>query len=313
MHKIIWKVFVSGLVASLLLLGGCEDGDDGSAGPAGPAGPTGPAGPVGNNNPAADAGTDQTASEGGTITLSGSGTDSDGSISAYLWAQSAGPMVTLIDPDTPTASFTVPVVDALSELVFQLTVTDDGGKTSTDSMTVTVGSAFAAADGINGGRHYSKFWAEETGFTLANSNLNDQSELDAITTRSDFFRCKQCHGWDRLGREGGYSNRAPKTSRPNVANVNLQAFVETSTNEELFDAIKVGFMPRRDISTDLSTYDPAVDPSIGDMMPDYSQILSDDEIWQIVKFLKEDVQQILIDGSSTCRCSIGVRARFLCG
>ena len=50
--------------------------------------------------------------------------------------------------------------------------------------------AYDAADGVNGGRLYDKFWADETNFTSpvdATINLND------ITDYGDFYRCKQCH------------------------------------------------------------------------------------------------------------------------
>jgi mono/diheme cytochrome c family protein len=286
------QVLTTGLLASLLLLGGCE-GDDGNNGATGPAGA---AGAAGNSPPSADAGAGAAVGQGDTVTLSGTGVDSDGTIATYSWVQTAGSTVTIMNADMATASFVVPFVESAANLVFRLTVTDDGGASATSTVAYAVDSPFETADGINGGRLYSKFWADETGFTVGNSNLRvqsdpralTQSQLDAISSRADFFRCKQCHGWDRLGREGGYSNRAPKTSRPNVADVNLQTFTEMSTIDEIFDAIKNGAVPRRDIDTDLSSYDPAVEPSIGDMMPDYSQILTDEQIWELVKYLKDE-------------------------
>ncbi|PCI63275.1 MAG: hypothetical protein COB35_01390 [Gammaproteobacteria bacterium] len=167
-------------------------------------------------------------------------------------------------------------------------VTDNEGASATDTVTYTIGSKFSLADGINGGRLYSKFWADETGFSLTNSNLQDQTELDGISGKSNFFRCKQCHGWDRLGREGGYSNRAPKTSRPNISPIDLAEHSAEHEIEDLFNDIKFGSAPRRDVIADLSTYDPATNPTVGDQMPKYSQILTDDQIWDIVKFLKEE-------------------------
>lgn len=162
---------------------------------------------------------------------------------------------------------------------------------SVDDSTESVERAFLKvhdADGINGGRLYSRFWADETGFTLENSNLQSQEELDGITFRSDFFRCKQCHGWDRLGREGGYSNRAPNANRPNITNLNLHLVAQSYSAQELFDAIKTGMVTRRDVDIDLSQYDPEVDPTLGDMMPDYSQILTDKQIWDLVAYFKQE-------------------------
>lgn len=158
---------------------------------------------------------------------------------------------------------------------------DTGSSFSSNSM------LYEQADGINGGRLYSKFWAAETGFSLSNSELDNQSQLDNISDHSDFFRCKQCHGWDRLGREGGYSNRAPSTSRPNVSPVNLAWASDVYSTQELFDKIKSG-PARRSVDANLDNYDPNGNNSVGDQMPDYSQILTDEQIWDLVKYLKEE-------------------------
>ena len=241
-----------------------------------------------NAIPVANAGESQSVNGGVNVSLTGSGEDSDGSIVAYLWQQIVGPSVVIADPSLANTSFVAPQLEELTDLIFELTVTDNENGTASNEVVISIGSDFALANGINGGRLYSKFWATETGFDLSNSNLQDQSELDAVTSRSNFFRCKQCHGWDRLGREGGYSNRAPKTSRPNVADFNLAIFSQTATVEEMFNVIKTGSVARRDISTDLSGFDPAGDTSIGDQMPDYSQILTDPQIWDLVNYLKNE-------------------------
>lgn len=90
-----------------------------------------------NAVPVADAGPDQTAEAGATVTLTGSGTDSDGTITSYAWAQTTGPTVTL-DGSGATRTFTAPVTLTGATLGFQLTVTDDDAATDTDTMTVTV-------------------------------------------------------------------------------------------------------------------------------------------------------------------------------
>lgn len=40
--------------------------------------------------------------------------------------------------------------------------------------------------------------------------------LPAGETNSDYVRCKACHGWDRLGTDGGYVRRSRTASRPNA-------------------------------------------------------------------------------------------------
>lgn len=142
---------------------------------------------------------------------------------------------------------------------------------------------FDSADGINGGLMYDKFWTAETGFDQGDPNV---SVFDA---NSDFFRCKQCHAWDRLGNTASYINRAPSTTRPNVSNVNLAAVVQALSPQDLFDAIATGSgAPRRAVSADLSSYDPAVPAStvVGDQMPDFGVILTDEQIWDLVRYLK---------------------------
>jgi len=94
-----------------------------------------------NQAPIANAGADQTVVEGATVTLNGSNsTDADGSIVSYAWTQTGGSTtVTLHNANTATPTFTAPNpgTSALS-LTFQLTVTDDGGFTATDTCVVNV-------------------------------------------------------------------------------------------------------------------------------------------------------------------------------
>jgi len=162
-----------------------------------------------------------------------------------------------------------------------------GGAGHTDSDGTANTETFETADGIKGGQMYSQFWASETGFSLANSKLENQEQLDRIVEHSDFYRCKQCHGWDRLGREGGYSDRAPSATRPNVADLDLARLSESLSETDLFEAIKTGSgIVRRDIAEPVSDYDPEANSTVGDRMPDYGQILTDEQIWNIVKYLK---------------------------
>ena len=93
---------------------------------------------VSNTPPVADAGRDQRVDEDSPVTLSGSGTDSDGTIVGYRWTQTSGTTVMLSGANTQRASFTAPDVVSDEDLVFQLTVTDDDGASGTDTVTVTV-------------------------------------------------------------------------------------------------------------------------------------------------------------------------------
>lgn len=140
-------------------------------------------------------------------------------------------------------------------------------------------AGYTNADGITGGKLYDKFWATETGWNQADPNLATYNGY------ADFFRCKQCHGWDRLGNGGAYISRGPKTTRPNVSSVNLRSVSASRTSQELFDALMKS-TGRRSISADLSTYDPSTNATVGDQMPDFSTILSKDQAWDLVRYMK---------------------------
>ncbi len=94
-----------------------------------------------NLAPQANAGTDQNALVGGTVTLNGtSSSDPDGHLPlAHSWIQTGGPSVVLSNTSSATPSFTAP--DLPTTLSFALTVTDARGKSSNgaDSVTITVG------------------------------------------------------------------------------------------------------------------------------------------------------------------------------
>ncbi|MCW8966051.1 MAG: hypothetical protein OQK82_05105, partial [Candidatus Pacearchaeota archaeon] len=94
-----------------------------------------------NATPTAYAGLDQTVDEQTVVTLTGSASDTDGSIATYAWTQTSGVPVTLTGAATASASFMAPVVlvqDGAQVLSFTLTVTDNEGSVVTDTMTVTV-------------------------------------------------------------------------------------------------------------------------------------------------------------------------------
>jgi hypothetical protein len=93
-----------------------------------------------DNPPVADAGGDQTVTEGDTVTMDGSGsTDEDDGIAGCQWTQTDGMPVELTDPAACQPEFTAPAVGAEeASLSFKLTVTDRGGLQSQDSCAVQV-------------------------------------------------------------------------------------------------------------------------------------------------------------------------------
>jgi hypothetical protein len=106
-----------------------------------------------NGPPVADAGPDQEANPGATVRLDGTGSfDADGAISKYSWVQTSGPAVVLSDSASAQPSFTAPAASNSSLiLVFELAVTDDLGRQSTDYSTVTVVPPGKTPDSGGGG------------------------------------------------------------------------------------------------------------------------------------------------------------------
>jgi predicted esterase len=98
-----------------------------------------------NYLPSAAAGADKSYSSTTTIYLSGSGSDSDGTISAYRWTKISGPSATITNPSSESTSVTV----GSGTYIFRLTVTDNGGATDSDYIKVTVGSASTSTTTTN--------------------------------------------------------------------------------------------------------------------------------------------------------------------
>lgn len=91
-----------------------------------------------NAVPAANAGPDQSAARLSVVYLNGTGStdpDSDG-IASYHWVQTGGTAVTLINANSAIAYFFAPF--DTGPLTFELTVTDPGALSSSDSCTITV-------------------------------------------------------------------------------------------------------------------------------------------------------------------------------
>ena len=90
-----------------------------------------------NQPPVADAGPDVIlVLPNNSVTLTGSGTDPDGTITKYAWAQVSGPSSsTISNPSTPQTTMSNLVAGVY---VFKLTVTDNNGATDLNQMQLTV-------------------------------------------------------------------------------------------------------------------------------------------------------------------------------
>ena len=99
-----------------------------------------------NQTPTANAGADQSIILPiDFVTFSGTGTDPDGSISAFEWSQVSGPAAGIT---SPTAAVTAITKLSQGTYVFQLKVTDNRGAIATDQIQVTVGSAIPSSQPV---------------------------------------------------------------------------------------------------------------------------------------------------------------------
>lgn len=132
-----------------------------------------------------------------------------------------------------------------------------------------VPATYQAADGIAGGAAYAKWWTTGAG------GAGDEPDT---TAAADFYRCKACHAWDGLGNAGSYGDRTGqstgKATRPDVAATNLRSTAVSATHQELYDLIY---------------HDGArVIDAADNTHPDYSELLTSEQVWSIVKFMKEE-------------------------
>ena len=96
-----------------------------------------------NQPPTANAGTNQTIQlPSSSTTLTGSGSDPDGSVSSYAWTQVSGPSNSTIASPNSTSTAVSGLVQGI--YVYRLSVTDNSGAVSTASVQVTVNGATVA-------------------------------------------------------------------------------------------------------------------------------------------------------------------------
>ncbi|MEO1171429.1 MAG: hypothetical protein AAFX94_05170, partial [Myxococcota bacterium] len=91
--------------------------------------------------PTALASVPEAVSVGDPVELTGLGMDEDGVIAVHEWRQLSGPVASLMDADSATATFVAPSVLRSEELAFSYTVTDDDGLSGVTVVVVRVSPA----------------------------------------------------------------------------------------------------------------------------------------------------------------------------
>ena len=106
--------------------------------------------PPANQPPSASAGSNQTITLPiNLVTLTGSGTDNDGTIVSYSWVKKSGPNAVIT---TPTLAITTITALTAGTYLFELTVKDNVGATATSTITIIVNSAINQAPTANAGQ-----------------------------------------------------------------------------------------------------------------------------------------------------------------
>jgi len=127
------------------------------------------------------------------------------------------------------------------------------------------------ADIMDGGQLYDKWWKVNGG--TEPSVTWDLYPSTSAKSGGDTWRCKECHGWDYIGDEGRYASGSHYTGIEGVSHG------EDHEASEIFDAIK----------DEGGTHD-------------LSAVLSDDDILNLTKFIKEglvDMSLYMTDGVAT--------------
>lgn len=101
-----------------------------------------------NQAPTANAGSNRTVAVNDDVTITGSGSDSDGSIVNWSWTQVSGTIVSLSGANTQQVSFKAP--GAATTIRLRLTVTDDDGAMDGDDVLITVEAPDSGGGGGGG-------------------------------------------------------------------------------------------------------------------------------------------------------------------
>ncbi|MDP2984015.1 MAG: c-type cytochrome [Candidatus Latescibacter sp.] len=129
-------------------------------------------------------------------------------------------------------------------------------------------AAYTSAKPYLGGAAYNEWWTTDSGGSGALT----------ITVSSDFARCKACHAWDGLGNAASYANRKGQSTgtstRPDVSSINLRSTIASTSLSQLYTLIEHSWgRPMNAASNE---------------MPNYKSNLSVEQIWNLVKFMKEE-------------------------
>ncbi|MBC7949824.1 MAG: heparin lyase I family protein [Chitinophagaceae bacterium] len=143
------------------------------------------------------------------VTLTGTASDPDGTISSYAWTKTSGPAATIGSPSS--VSTTVSGLTA-GTYVFNLRVTDNGGLTANSSVTVTV----AAASGTNQ-NPVSNAGPDKAVTLPTNSTTLTGSATDDVQVASYY--------WEKVSGPSGGAITSPTSATTTITGLNVGTYV----------------------------------------------------------------------------------------
>jgi mono/diheme cytochrome c family protein len=153
-----------------------------------------------------------------------------------------------------------------------------------DGETGDTANGYASASLVRGGQLYDQWWSvpqAKSSAPPAGSNPG-YAMTTGMQTGAVTFRCKECHGWDYRGTTGAYASGSHATGSPGILGE------QSETPEALFAAIKGGV--------------PAT------AMSAYGAYLSDTDIWDLVKFIREGLVDTTTLIDAPTRAPVGADA-----
>lgn len=119
--------------------------------------------------------------------------------------------------------------------------------------------------------------------TLSIKDISNPPKGTTAQANVNFYSCISCHGADGMGREEYNSGKKIAATQPDVATTHLKD-VKSWEITKLYAAIKNVGGRAIDPTKTANGLNPALG---GQNHPDFSKILTEDKIWDLVKWLKE--------------------------
>jgi hypothetical protein len=183
-----------------------------------------------NNAPTANAGPDQDVIQGSVVTLDGTASsDPDsGDTITYSWEKLSGPDVTLSNSISASPTFTAPSSAENYSLVFQLTVTDNGGLQKTDTVIITVTTGNIPNENT---KPHANAGVDQTVAAGASVTLDGSASTDAEDNAITSFFWRQLSGTPVALSDP--ASAQPTFTAPAAGNVSLEFELTVKDSENL--------------------------------------------------------------------------------